>query len=338
MQDIRTHKQPLGLGGLFRSQFGIYATHFWQIYSTTILLVLIPLLVALAMLGPSETLKWFANANMSQSLGLGGETTEATGQSTEATGDQSADDPSDTPAQGAAGDESGDQTAGTPGQTGDDAQPGSAGQDAGTSEPSADWAELFSSAGGWTSLPVEVAVEVAVRALTGGFFVAAVALFVFDVKLGKDARFSSHIGTALLRAIPIILLNFIAVLLIFLGFLLLLVPGLWLYGVFAVIAPVVAIEGRIFSALGRSAALTKGYRWPCLGYLLSVAIIVVLLNVPLALLTGLLASLLAPLGAILSALLALLAFLIFFALFLPIAALASPVLYVRLRELKNDPA
>ena len=69
MNDISTRKEHLGIGGLYQRQFGIYATHFWQIYSTTVMLVLIPLLVALALLGPSETLKWFANANISQTFG-----------------------------------------------------------------------------------------------------------------------------------------------------------------------------------------------------------------------------------------------------------------------------
>ena len=115
-------------------------------------------------------------------------------------------------------------------------------------------------------------------------------------------------------------------------------PGLWLYGGFAVIAPVVVIEGRVFSALGRSAALTKGYRWPCVGYISLLAITSILLNVSLMIVTGLTATLLAPLGATLSALLAILVFLIFSTLILSILALASPVLYFRLRELKGDPA
>ncbi|MCR9088555.1 MAG: hypothetical protein NXH97_17625 [Rhodobacteraceae bacterium] len=339
MQDIHTHKEPLGLGGLFRTLFGIYSTHFWQIYSTAILLALIPMLVSLALLGPSATLKRFADTDLYHYLALETGLPEATGQSAEATGDESADDRTDTPAQTGTGDQSGgDQAAGTSAETGDGDQSDNAGQEAGgATQPSIDQ-DAPEAMGAWPSLSTRVAVEFVVHMLAIMFFGAATALFVFDLTSGKDARFSNNISTALLRVIPLILVNFITLPLILLGFLLLLVPGLWLFGVLCVTAPAVVIEGRVFSAIGRSAALTKGYRWPCLGYVLSLLIIVVFLTVSLTIVSGLSASLLAPLGETLSALLALLVSLILFALILPISVLASPVLYFRLRELKGDPA
>ncbi|MEM6487133.1 MAG: hypothetical protein AAF677_02500 [Pseudomonadota bacterium] len=47
-----------------------------------------------------------------------------------------------------------------------------------------------------------------------------------------------------------------------LGFALAVIPAFWVLGLLAVAIPAVAVERRGWDALARSAALTKGYRWP----------------------------------------------------------------------------
>jgi len=45
-------------------------------------------------------------------------------------------------------------------------------------------------------------------------------------------------------------------------------PGLWLSAVWWVIVPVALFEASGFGSFGRSAVLTKGYRWPIIGLFL----------------------------------------------------------------------
>lgn len=56
------------------------------------------------------------------------------------------------------------------------------------------------------------------------------------------------------------------------GYLLLCIPQFWLYSVFFVMPPAIIIEYLGVRGFGRSAGLTKGYRWPILG-------LVVLMNI-----------------------------------------------------------
>lgn len=65
--------------------------------------------------------------------------------------------------------------------------------------------------------------------------------------------------------------SLVQAILVLLGFLLLIVPGLIVYTRFAVALPVAAIEGeRVAAAFGRSTHLVKGRFWPVLGIVIVV--------------------------------------------------------------------
>jgi hypothetical protein len=75
-----------------------------------------------------------------------------------------------------------------------------------------------------------------------------------------------------LLAIEVLLENITKLSLGSVGYLLLCIPQFWLYSVFFVLAPAIVLEYSGFRGFGRSAGLTKGYRWPIMG-------LVVLINI-----------------------------------------------------------
>ncbi len=83
---------------------------------------------------------------------------------------------------------------------------------------------------------------------------------------GRRASFGESVVAGLRVAFPLIGLALIVGLGVSLGLVLLFVPGIILYLLWAVAAPVLVEErSGLFGALGRSARLTKGARWKVLG-------------------------------------------------------------------------
>lgn len=64
---------------------------------------------------------------------------------------------------------------------------------------------------------------------------------------------------------PTALLYFLSALAATICIIFFLLPGLWLGAVLSVTAPAVILGGAGFGGMGRSARLTKGYRWPIIG-------------------------------------------------------------------------
>ncbi len=96
---------------------------------------------------------------------------------------------------------------------------------------------------------------------------------------GRKASVVESLATALVRLLPLIGLAIVVGLSVWLAALLLLVPGIILYQIWAVSAPVVVAERRgVFDAMGRSAELTKGARWQVFALNLLVLILVMALG------------------------------------------------------------
>jgi len=87
----------------------------------------------------------------------------------------------------------------------------------------------------------------------------------YDAKLGRPAQLGQYFSAAIRNIVAIVVLSFVASIIYMIGFALLIVPGIWLYAVFSMLVPVIVLEGAGFRALGRSAELNKGYRWPIAG-------------------------------------------------------------------------
>ncbi|HET8741262.1 MAG TPA: YciC family protein [Gaiella sp.] len=94
--------------------------------------------------------------------------------------------------------------------------------------------------------------------------------FVYAVQDARDGTLDSTIGEIFSRVSPSIVPLFVAGLLagiaIGIGFILLIVPGLYLLTIWAVIAPVIVIERTgALDAFGRSRELVRGHGWTVLG-------------------------------------------------------------------------
>lgn len=153
----------------------------------------------------------------------------------------------------------------------------------------------------------------------------------YDAKLSRPIQIGRYVGPAIATIVPLAVLSIVATVLATIGFMFLVVPGLWIYGVFAVLAPAVVIERAGFGGLGRSASLTKQYRWPIIGAFLLALICAMIINVVAFLVVGLITSIGGGVGMVISVI-------IFAGLSAVGAGLISIVvslIYARLREIKE---
>ena len=109
------------------------------------------------------------------------------------------------------------------------------------------------------------------------FYQGMVVRLVADV---QDGRRDSSVGELLSGVSPVVVPLFAVSLLaglgIAFGFILLIVPGLFLMTIWAVVAPVIVLERPgVFAAFGRSRELVRGHGWTVLGALVLVFLIVI---------------------------------------------------------------
>lgn len=147
----------------------------------------------------------------------------------------------------------------------------------------------------------------------------------------RDGRRDNSIGELIRSVLPVLMPLIGAGLLtavgIFFGFILLVVPGVYLLTIWAVTAPVIVVERRgVFDALGRSRRLVRGNGWPVLGTFL-VAILIGLVVTVILNAVGSGISDDPILGVVFYALAS--------TVTAPIEALVAAVLYFRLLELER---
>lgn len=86
---------------------------------------------------------------------------------------------------------------------------------------------------------------------------------------GRVEPFPASLAGATATVLPLVAQTVVLTLAVMAGFALLIVPGLMLATMWAVAAPVLAIERRgVYAALSRSRALTRGHRWRVFGLML----------------------------------------------------------------------
>ncbi|WP_053227032.1 hypothetical protein [Solirubrobacter soli] len=147
-----------------------------------------------------------------------------------------------------------------------------------------------------------------------------------DVQDGRrDSSVGELFGSVSPVLLPLIGVSILAGIGIGIGFVLCIVPGLFLLTFWSVVAPVTVIERPgVFSAFGRSWELVRGNAWPVFGAIVLVFLLVVAATVAAALL-----------GVVLGdAGRALLGW-IFSALTQPVAALTTSVLYFALLQVRG---
>jgi hypothetical protein len=150
----------------------------------------------------------------------------------------------------------------------------------------------------------------------------------------QDGRRDNSIKELVLSVLPVLMpligAGILTAIGIIFGFILLVVPGLFLLTIWAVTAPVIVVERRgVFDSLGRSRQLVRGNGWPVLGAFLLAILISIVASIALSAVGNALSD-----TTIMDA--------VFYALSstvtAPIEGLVASVLYFRLLELQSPPA
>jgi hypothetical protein len=127
-----------------------------------------------------------------------------------------------------------------------------------------------------------------------GYFVELIAGFLLQAALIKavqdvrDGRVDLSLGETVSAATPYIWpvagASILAGIAITIGLILIIVPGLILITIWAVLIPVIVIEGSgVFAAFGRSQRLVRGHGWHVFGTLVLVFIILIVVKIVLGL-------------------------------------------------------
>jgi len=146
-----------------------------------------------------------------------------------------------------------------------------------------------------------------------------------ESKSGNDVGLGAMIGRALVKIIPLVLASIVMTVLIGIGMIFLIIPGIIIALMLIVTWPVILAEGLgPIEALGRSRELTKGHKWGIFGgylvfYIISMIIQLVLMMVSIAL---------GEIGALIGTLLS-------YAILLALSSTFFASLYTNLRESKE---
>ena len=142
-----------------------------------------------------------------------------------------------------------------------------------------------------------------------------------------DAGVGELLGVVTSKLVPLFFLAIVVSILVYVGLIFLIIPGIFLALIWAVSAPAMVVEDEgVFGAMGRSSELTKGNRWRVLG----LAIVVFLLYMVVAAVIYLLA-LITPVLGIIGGIAAIV-------ILYPYVAIIVGVLYFRLVESQGGAA
>jgi hypothetical protein len=168
-----------------------------------------------------------------------------------------------------------------------------------------------------------------VALILGTLYEGIVISRVRDLRDGKRDFPVGDLAREVLPVLPGMIAALIAlIVLVFLGLLLFVVPGLYLVTIWAVVLPAIVIERRgVLAAFGRSRQLVRGNGWPVLGVILLTLLIVIGASVVL---TGLVEGLVE--GDLLRGVFIAIAT----AITAPISGLVTTVLYFRLLTIGDE--
>lgn len=180
---------------------------------------------------------------------------------------------------------------------------------------------------------VPTVLSIIFQVVANGLTTALIVQLAYDAKLQRPLKLGRYVGPAVRAAVPIAILGVVSTLIMGIGLAALVVPGLWAYAVFSMMPAAVVIEKVGFGGLGRSASLTKEYRWPILGTFVVIFIVIVGINLVSNLLIRLLVGGLA--GGAAGMVIGGLALTMTTALGYGLSSVAVALIYARLREIKE---
>lgn len=186
-----------------------------------------------------------------------------------------------------------------------------------------------------TSIFVGIGLSTIISLVVYGLVTALLIQLAYDAKLGRQSSMGSYLKAALPAVLPIAVLSLVVGILGTIGAIALIIGGLWVYAVFYVMAPVAVIERGGFGSMGRSATLTKEYRWPIVGLFIVVVILSIIMQLVGTTILGMLAGLAdgVPGFVILGVIYAL-----FTGVVYGFGGIVVALVYARLREIKEGVA
>jgi hypothetical protein len=168
--------------------------------------------------------------------------------------------------------------------------------------------------------------------IAGAFVLAACVKAISDAYLGETPTAAGSLRFGLRRLLPVLALTIVYTIGQLLGFVALIITGIWLYGMWSVRVPACVIERTgPFKSLGRSYRLVKGRWWPVAGVLIVAAVMLAVIG---ALIGGGLAALALSSGnpsVLLAVTISVLAAVVSGVLVQPFSAAVVTVLYYDLR-------
>ncbi|MEM6621662.1 MAG: hypothetical protein AAF674_05490 [Pseudomonadota bacterium] len=129
-----------------------------------------------------------------------------------------------------------------------------------------------------TSVLVTIIMTI-VGILLFGLAIAAVTAGAYRAAEGAPISLNRALGIAVSCLLMVILCMVITGIAVYIGLILLILPGLYLMGLWFVLIPAIVVERKGLGAIGRSAELTKGYRWPLVGLVVLFLLIVIGLSI-----------------------------------------------------------
>jgi hypothetical protein len=177
--------------------------------------------------------------------------------------------------------------------------------------------------------PILILLAIVVQLIATTFYQGMVVALVSDVQDGRrDFSVEQLLKSVTGAVVPLIVAGILAGLGILLGFLLLIVPGLFLLTIWAVIAPVIVLERPgIIPAFGRSRELVRGNGWS----VFAVIVIFFLILLVVGFVLGIIGAAAGEVGRVI-------ADFIGSVVTAPLIALAAAVLYFQLRPAKGEAA
>lgn len=146
---------------------------------------------------------------------------------------------------------------------------------------------------------IAMLIGVLAQVLAAVFLSAAVARIAIDHASGRRVEVVAAIQTGIRHAPLIFVMSILMMIVMYLGLALLIVPGLYVMGMWWLVIPAVVDEKAGFGALGRSFDLTEGYRWPMVGLILLYLLISIIAGA-ISAVPGMMFGALGPTGAILT--------------------------------------
>lgn len=131
--------------------------------------------------------------------------------------------------------------------------------------------------------------------ICNGIATGALVYGTFQDLRGQRAGIGACIGRAAATLLPIVIASIGFGLMVGVGTLLLIVPGIILYVVFWLYAPAIIVErAGIGASFSRSADLTRGRRWPIFGLLLVIYILIIVAMMAFTFIGGVTFALISP--------------------------------------------